>query len=96
MHKIYNGFKDRDFVVLAINVSEKKEKVIEYVKKQKVPFPVLLDADGKVAAEYGVRGYPAHYLINRQGKVLAIGFGAKNWERKESKNLIRHLVGKEK
>ena len=92
MGKLHNQFEKQGFVILAIDVREKKAKVNEYVKKNKASFPVLLDPDGKVADKYGVKGFPAHFLINRKGDLVAAALGAKDWERVETKNLIRFLV----
>ena len=49
MVKLYNEFKKDDFVVLAINVQEKREIVKKYLSSNNLPFLVLLDVDGKVS-----------------------------------------------
>jgi peroxiredoxin len=90
--KLYNEFKEDGFVVLAIDIREKKEVVRNYIKKAKLPFPVLLDTDGRVAARYGIRAHPAHFLIDGQGKLVATALGARNWSSDESRNLIRFLI----
>ncbi|MFQ5771878.1 MAG: peroxiredoxin family protein, partial [bacterium] len=60
--KLYDEFKDSGFVILAININEKKEIVKKYAEKEKLPFPVLLDTVGSVANKYRVRAHPAHFL----------------------------------
>jgi peroxiredoxin len=55
--KLYNEFKDSEFVVLAIDIQESRETVKKYVAQAKMPFPVLMDFDGKVAYQYGVRAH---------------------------------------
>ncbi len=94
--KLYNEFKNSDFVVLAIDMREKKQVVKKYVEKEKLPFPVLLDTDGKVAANYGVRAQPDHVLIDGQGEMMGRALGAREWASKESRSLIRFLVKQNK
>ena len=96
MIKLYNEFKMSGFVVLAVDMNEKRETVKKYVEKEKMPFPVILDTDGKVAKSYGVRGVPAHFIIDRKGKLIGKAMGAKDWTSVESRNLIRFLVAEKK
>ncbi|NIS17939.1 MAG: TlpA family protein disulfide reductase, partial [candidate division Zixibacteria bacterium] len=80
------------FVVLAIDIQEKREVVKEYVEQEKLPFPVLMDFSGQVAFNYGVRAHPAHYLINGKGELVASILGPRDWASNESRNLIRFLL----
>jgi peroxiredoxin len=90
--KLYNEFKDSNFVVLAIDIQEKRKIVKKYVEQEKLPFPVLMDIEGKVAFEYGVRAHPAHYLINGKGELVAGVLGARDWASSEARNLIRFVL----
>ena len=94
MVKLYNEFKNRDLIVLAIDVQEKREIVKKYAEKKNLPFPVLLDIDGRIAYDYGIRSHPAHFLIDRQGKLIGVAMGARDWASVESRNLIGFLVNK--
>jgi peroxiredoxin len=90
--KLYNEFKESGFVILAVDIAEKKEVVRNYLSKAKLPFPVLLDTDGKVAAQYGIRAHPAHFLLDGEGKMIGAAMGARNWASDETRNLIRFLI----
>ncbi len=90
--KLYNEFQAKKFVILAIDIQEKREIVKQYVEQAKLPFPVLMDFLGQVAFEYGVRAHPAHYLINGKGELVASILGARDWASNESRNLIRFLL----
>lgn len=90
--KLYNEFKEDGFVILAIDIGEKREVVDKYKKKANLPFPILLDFDGKIARSYGIRAHPAHFLIDGQGNLIGSAMGARNWASNESRNLIRIMV----
>ena len=50
--KLDDEFQDKKFVVLAIDIQEKREIVKKYVRQEKLPFPVLMDFTGQVAFKY--------------------------------------------
>lgn len=90
--KLYDEFQDSGLVVLGVNVREKSTIVEKYVKKEKVSFPVVLDRDGSVTRDYGVRSHPTHFIIDRQGQMIGKVMGARNWASVESRDLIRSLI----
>ena len=92
LEKLYHEFKNSDFVILAIDVQEKREVVKRYAESEKLSFPVLLDINGKVSHDYGIRAHPAHFLIDGHGKLVGSALGAREWSSVESRNLIRFLV----
>jgi peroxiredoxin len=55
--------------VLDVFVREPAERVRKHCKEKKVTYPTALDADGKVAAKYGVRALPVVLVVDRKGKV---------------------------
>lgn len=93
--KLYEEFKDSGLVVVGVDVREKSEIVEKYVKKAKVLFPILLDKDGSVARDYGIRSHPVHFIIDRQGQMIGKVMGARNWASVESRDLIRALIAQE-
>jgi peroxiredoxin len=92
LSKLYNEFKDRDFVVFGINVKENRQIVKKYIKKKKMTFPILLDLDGKVEKHYGVRAHPTHFFINRQGEMIASALGERNWMNSRNRHIIKFLL----
>jgi hypothetical protein len=57
-----------------------------------MPFPVPLDIDGMVARSYKVKAHPAHFLIDRNGKMIGKTLGGRDWASAETRNLVRSLV----
>lgn len=92
MEKLYQRFKDKDFVMLAVDLRERQSTVKDFASDYKLNFTILLDSRGKVSDTYGVRAIPTTYLINRKGKLIGKAVGARDWAGKEAFELIEHLL----
>ncbi len=67
--ELYRQNRGKRLEVLNIYINEETKKVADFASKQALPYPVLLDSDGKVAEQYLVRGVPTLVLVDPQGKV---------------------------
>jgi peroxiredoxin len=67
---LYNKFKDRGFVVLAIS-DEEAAKVSPFIAERKIRYPVLLDPGRKVNDAFIVEGIPKSFVYDRGGKMVA-------------------------
>lgn len=63
------------FSVIGVSMDENFAAVPPFVKENKITFPILL-ADRKVSAAYAVRGLPAAYLIDPEGRIARRWIGA--------------------
>jgi peroxiredoxin len=79
-------------MVLAVNLGEKEAPIQTFKQDYNVSFPLLLDPLIQVASLYGVRSTPTHFLIDRQGKVMAGGGGMKDWAGEHGRRLIAQLL----
>jgi thiol-disulfide isomerase/thioredoxin len=81
-----------DFDLYGINTTDKDnlEEVKKFVKQYKLPFPILLDMDGKVADQFRLNLIPTSFLVDRNGVVVDVFhvLSPKELERK-IKNLIK-------
>lgn len=66
------------FEVYAINLDEKVADTEAFLKKFPVKFPLLHDAAGKTAEQFGVMGMPTAYLLDQQGVIRKVHQGFKN------------------
>ena len=92
MEKLYQEFKDKNFVILAVAVKDRKQDAVDFVKELKLTYPVALDPDAKVGQEYGAWGLPATYIIGPKGEGLARGWGPADWYGTGARKLIKDLV----
>lgn len=59
--------KDRDVVVLGVDLGESRETVRAFARKNGITFPILLDGSTRVMEQYNVRYIPTSLFINPQG-----------------------------
>ena len=92
MEELYQAFKDKKFVVVAVNVKESRADAAAFLNEMKVTYPILLDPKGEVSLLYGAWALPLTYLIDREGIILARAFGPRAWAGQEAKALINQLL----
>ena len=92
MEKLYQEYKQKNFVVLAVAVKDRKQEAIDFVKELKLTYPIALDPDAQVGSLYGAWGLPATYLIGPKGEGLARGWGPADWYAPPARKLIQSLV----
>ena len=63
------------YSVVGVSMDENRSAVPPFVKEHKVTFPILY-TDGKVSAAYAVRGLPAAFLIDAEGRIARRWVGA--------------------
>ena len=83
--RAYERYESSGLTVLAINLQEDPPEVESFVRQYATSFPVLLDRDGQVARVYHLRGVPATYIVDREGKTAAIQLGPMTAELIEQK-----------
>jgi len=92
MEKLYQEYKDKNFVVLAINVKDRKQDAAAFLKELKLTYPVASDPEAEVAALYGAWGLPTTYIIGPKGEGLARGWGPAEWYSPASRKLFQELL----
>ncbi len=93
MHALYQDYQKKGFEILAITGDvEGKRIVAPFIEKRGFTFPVLLDPRGVVGGRLRVRGIPASYLLDKQGRIVGVEVGARNWNRAEARQLLDRLL----
>ena len=74
----YESNQEKGFVVLAINVQDRKESVQAYAQELGLTFPVLLDPLGRASSRYKARGLPTSYFVDQEGVIVLKKVGPVN------------------
>jgi peroxiredoxin len=77
IESMYNEYKERGFIVLAVNQTYQDNPfdIAPFVAKHSLTFPILLDETGETARAYQVRSLPSSYFINRLGIITEVVIG---------------------
>ena len=93
LQNLYNNLKHHDdFAVLTINVDQRSELVLPFVRKNDYQFPVLLDANNRVSSAYEVGGIPANFIIDREGKIIWNCAGGVDWSDPQLQQAVEKLL----
>jgi cytochrome c biogenesis protein CcmG/thiol:disulfide interchange protein DsbE len=57
-------------VVVGVNLWDKEREARAFVKEFDLTYPNGLDAGGATAIDYGVRGIPETYAVDRDGQLV--------------------------
>jgi peroxiredoxin len=96
MERLFRSHRAKGFVVVAVNLQEGATMVRPFVEKLKLSFPIVLDAEGTISREYGVRALPVTFLIGRDGKILWRAIGGRDWESADARTYFAQLVTEKK
>ncbi len=96
LQKLYDQFKDKGFVIVAVFSDREGAKAVgPFVKKSGYTFfgdSGLLDPTGRVDTMYRVTGTPTSYLIDREGKIIGREIGYRDWFTGDTRALIKGLL----
>jgi peroxiredoxin len=77
MERIYQEYQDDGFVILAVNATDQDSvgNARAFVEEYGLTFPILLDHDGAVGAQYQVTALPSSFFILPDGTIEEVVFG---------------------
>lgn len=72
LNDLQTKYKDKDFKLLTINVTDSEKLIWLFIEKTKAEFPILHQGEA-IAKQYGVWFYPTVVLIGKDGKIIYSG-----------------------
>ena len=92
----YEQYKDKGFVIIGVHTPEfaferQTGNVETAIKRFGITYPVALDNQYSTWNAYQNQYWPAEYLIDKSGKIVATQFGEGNYQQME--DAIARLVG---
>ena len=94
LEALYKKLGDESFAVLAVNQWEDPDHVFAYTGELNVfpTFPILFDPESVISEDYGVKGLPTSFLIDKQGRLAYRAVGGRDFDHAEVERLIKELL----
>jgi peroxiredoxin len=92
MEKLHGRLKDKNFVMVAINVQESDAQVKAFFAKMKLSFTALLDSNGEVTTGFAVNALPTTFVLDKEGRIVGTAIGPREWNSRASITLFEYLV----
>lgn len=80
LESLHRKRKGKEFVLISVAIGEPEQRVADFAAKNGLSFPIALDLDIAVAAQYGVLVIPTTFLINERGEIVTVKVGPFNSE----------------
>jgi len=74
--KIWRLYKEKDVVVIGINVQDDMDSANEYINEFDVTFINGMDNNGRIMVDYGVTGLPVTFFLDREGVIIGRWVGS--------------------
>jgi peroxiredoxin len=91
MQAIYDQYRARGLVILAIDMEEDQRRVQRWIEQGGFTFTFLLDSDGAQVKRYNINASPTSYFIGPDGVIRDLKLGALN--RTEMQTKVEKLLG---
>jgi cytochrome c biogenesis protein CcmG, thiol:disulfide interchange protein DsbE len=72
IQQAYEAYRDRGFIVLAVNLREDAVAITPFLEQHQLTFPILLDRDGQASAAYQAHALPSSFFVDRRGVIRAV------------------------
>ena len=66
----YGKWRDQGVEFVGVAIWDSEDKVREFLDRNSIEYPNGLDSRGKVAIDYGVRGIPEKFFLDREGRLV--------------------------
>ena len=76
IERTWRTYKNRDLVFLGVNIQDRKEDALNYIREFSITYPNGPDPTGEISIDYGVSGLPVTFFVSRRGKVIRRWVGA--------------------
>ena len=92
MEKLHRRLKDKEFVMVAINLQETPAQVKSFFEKFELSFTALLDSSGNVGTGFAVNALPTTFVLDKEGRIIGQALGPREWDSRASIALFEYLI----
>jgi peroxiredoxin len=91
MNRAWQQLRQEDVIMLAVNMGEDEDTIFVFTADYQAEFPLLLDRDGAVTAQWPVKGLPTTYIIAPDGSIAYRAIGGRVWDDRTILDTVREL-----
>lgn len=91
MQKAWDAVRDDNVVILAINNGEDLKRVQAFHRKMPLTFPLLLDTNMQIMAEWKAKGMPTTFVVDPEGRLVYQALGGRDWNSPTILRVLRSL-----
>jgi thiol-disulfide isomerase/thioredoxin len=93
LHALYTAYREQGFIVVAVATDTGgRDTVAPFVQQYGLTFPVVLDPHNTLGERLQVAGLPTSYVLDRQGRIVSVEVGKRQWDRQEFRRLLERLL----
>lgn len=92
IRKLQERLTGLPFAVVLINYGEARARVADFVKREAISFPILLDPNQDAPKAWRVRVLPSSFLVGPDGRVRYSVIGEIDWGRDDAVELVKSLL----
>jgi len=91
LKELQQQFSNKPFEIVSINAYDAPDVVNSYTKFHKITYTTLFNGKD-VAEQYGVKGYPKFYLLDKEGKIIFMQEGFEDATRSAVEKLLKEIL----
>jgi len=88
LQAFYERYSQDGFVIIGLNDGEDRGTAVGYIQKKNLTFPIVLDESKDVTRMYRVTGIPTSFLIDKNGVIVSVVIGARDW----NDSVVHHAI----
>ena len=92
MERLWRAQKDTGLVMLAVSVDADSAVVAPFLKGHGLTFAAGLDAKMDLANTFGIRALPSSFIVDREGRLVALALGPRAWDNVAAHSLVEGLA----
>lgn len=91
--EVWQKFKNKDFILIGIDLKEDREKVDRFIAKMQVTYPFTIDEDGSLFESFTLpkAGVTRNIVLGKTGKII---FLSRLYDEKEFEEMV-HIIDSE-
>ena len=89
----YEAHKGEGLQIIGMNVDQNPAAARAHLKKNPLPFPVVLDSDKAIMNQFHTRGVPTTFWVTRDGTIRQRSVGYDDAARPKVEQWLRELLG---